>query len=72
MATAYEHRKTVQDLYRLFSNEPYDPKLSWVLPNEFVLDPMLQSVKQPYTNDIILEDELFILAGPEFNTINKK
>ena len=68
----FEHRQTVEIFYKLFSKDPYDPKLSRVLPNKFVLDPMLQSVKQPYTNDIILEDELFILAGPEFNTINKK
>ena len=69
----FEHRQTVEIFYQTFSKDPYDPKLSGVLPNvEFVLDPMFHSVKQPYTNDIILKDELFILAGPEFNTINKK
>ena len=69
MATAYEHRQTVQDLYRLFSHQPYDPKISWVLPNEFVLDPLFQSKKQEYVNDIILEKKPFILAGPEFNNL---
>jgi hypothetical protein len=68
----YELRNTVQDLYTAFSSKPYDPKLSWVLPNEFVLNPLFQHSKQSYKNDVILEEKPFILAGPEFNTINKK
>jgi hypothetical protein len=72
MATAYALRETTQELYRLFSHEPYNPKESWVLPNEFVLDPLFQQKKQEYVNDVILEEKPFILAGPEFNTINVK
>lgn len=84
MATAYEHRQTTQDLYRLFSNEPYDPKMSWVLSNEFVLDPVLQVTPKTeplvkiqiehkeFIPDYIVEDKPFILSGPEFNSINKK
>ena len=68
----FEQRQTVEIFYEIFSKDPYDPKLSWVLPNEFVLDPLLQSVKQSYVNDVTIEDKPFILAGPEFNTINKK
>jgi len=65
----FEQRQTVEVLYQTFSKDPYDPKLSWVLPNEFVLNPLFQIVKQEYVNDVILEEKPFILAGPEFNNL---
>ena len=65
----FEQRQTVEVLYQAFSKDPYDPKLSWVLPNEFVLNPLFQTVKQEYVNDVILEEKSFILAGPEFNNL---
>jgi hypothetical protein len=63
----YELRNTVQDLYRQFSNQSYDPKLSWVRPNDFVLDPLYQVKKSEYVSDPVLKAKPFILAGPEFN-----
>ena len=77
----FEHRQTVQDLYRLFRHEPYNPKLSWVLPNEFVLDPVLQVTPKTdplvkiqiehkeFIPDYIVEDKPFILSGSEFNNL---
>jgi hypothetical protein len=65
----FEQRQTVEVLYQTFSKDHYNTKLSWILPNEFVLDPLFQTVKQEYVNDIILEEKSFILAGPEFNNL---
>jgi hypothetical protein len=68
MITPYEHRQTIQELYRLFSKDPYVPKASHVLrTSKFELNPLYQQVKVPYTNDIILEVKPFILSGPEYN-----
>jgi hypothetical protein len=70
MTTPYEHRQTVEILYELFSKDPYNPKISSVLPNsEFTLNPLLQSVKQEFVADYVTEDKPFILAGPEFNNL---
>lgn len=69
----FEHRQTVEIFYKTFSKDPYDPKLSGVLPNvEFVLDPLFQQVKYEFVEEFIVEEKSFILSGPEFNTINKK
>ena len=66
----YSEQPTVEALYRSFSLEPYDPKLSWVLPAEFVLDPLFQAPKTEFVEDVKPDpDPPFILAGPEFNTI---
>jgi hypothetical protein len=69
----FEHRQTVEIFYQTFSKDPYDPKLSGVLPNvEFVLDPLFQQAKHEFVEEFIVEEKSFILSGPEFNTINKK
>jgi hypothetical protein len=66
----YVDRPKVEELYALFSKEPYDPKLSWVLPSEFKLDPLLQSTVKQFAEDVKPDpNPPFILAGPEFNTI---
>ena len=68
--TPYEQRQTVEIFYKIFSKDPYNPKLSGVLPaSKFVLDPMFQSVKQQFVEEFIVEDKPFILAGPEFNNL---
>ena len=66
----FEHRQTVEIFYETFSKDPYDPKLSGVLPtSKFVLDPMFQSVKKEFIEEFIVEDKPFILEGPEFNNL---
>jgi hypothetical protein len=66
----FEHRQTVEVFYEIFSNDPYDPRLSSVLPAEFKLDPLLQSKKQYFVEDIKPDpNPPFILAGAEFNTL---
>ena len=66
----FEHRQTVEIFYQTFSKDPYDPKLSGVLPtSEFSLDPTFQSVKLEFVEEFILEDKPFILSGPEFNNL---
>jgi len=66
----FEHRQTVEIFYEIFSKDPYDPKLSGVLPTSiFVLDPTFQSVKREFIEEFIVEDKPFILAGPEFNNL---
>ena len=70
MTTPYEQRQTVEILYQLFSKNPYDPKISGVLPDSvFQLDPLFQSVKQEFVAEYVSEDKPFILAGPEFNNL---
>jgi hypothetical protein len=66
----FEHRQTVEIFYQTFSKDPYDPKLSGVLPtSEFALDPLFQFVKLDFVEEFIVEDKPFILAGPEFNNL---
>jgi len=66
----FEHRQTVEIFYEIFSKDPYDPKLSGVLPtSKFVLDPAFQSMKREFIEEFIVEDKPFILAGPEFNNL---
>jgi len=66
----FEQRQTVEIFYQTFSKDPYDPKLSGVLPNvEFKLNPLFQSVKLDFVEEFIVEDKPFILAGPEFNNL---
>jgi hypothetical protein len=66
----FEHRQTVEIFYEIFSKDPYDPKLSGVLPtSKFVLDPTFQSVKREFIEEFTVEDKPFILAGPEFNNL---
>jgi hypothetical protein len=66
----FEQRQTVEIFYQIFSKDPYDPKLSGVLPDsEFVLNPLFQSVKLDFVEEFIVEDKPFILAGPEFNNL---
>ena len=66
----FEHRQTVEIFYETFSKDPYDPKLSGVLPNlEFVLDPLFQQVKHEFVEEFIVEEKPFILSGPEFNNL---
>jgi len=77
----FEHRQTVEIFYKLFSKDPYDPKLSWVLPNDFVLDPVLQVTpktesivkvhieNKEFIPNYIVEEKPFILSGTEFNNL---
>ena len=66
----FEHRQTVEIFYELFSKDPYDPKLSSVLPAEFKLDPLFYTNKQSFVEEVKPDSNPpFILAGPEFNTI---
>lgn len=71
MAIPYSEQPKVEMLYTKFSKESYCPKLSWVLPSEFVLDPLYQSQRLQFVEDAKPAKEPFILAGPEYNTIPK-
>ena len=65
----FEQRQTVEIFYELFSKDPYDPKLSSVLPAEFILDPLFQTLKHSFVEDVKPDpNPPFVLAGPEFNT----
>ena len=62
----FERRQTVEIFYQIFSKDPYDPKLSSVLPAEFVAD---ASTPVPlFVADVKPDKQPFVLAGPEFNT----
>jgi hypothetical protein len=66
----FEHRQTVEIFYKTFSKDPYDPKLSGVLPtSKFVLNPLFQYTKQQFIEEFIMEEKPFILSGPEFNNL---
>ena len=69
MAIPYSEQPKVEMLYTKFSKEPYCPKLSWVLPAEFKLDPLYQAPQKFFSEDAKPAKEPFILAGPEYNTI---
>jgi hypothetical protein len=69
MPVPYSEQPKVEMLYAKFSNQPYDPRISWVLPVEFKLDPLLQASRQQFIEDEKPVKEPFVLAGPEFNTI---
>ena len=53
MTLAYSEQPTVEILYELFSKDVYNPRRSWVLPAEFVLDPLYQAPARSYTADQI-------------------
>jgi hypothetical protein len=65
----FEHRQTVEIFYETFSKDPYDPKLSSVLPNEFAINLLFQYTKQQFIEEFIVEEKPFILSGPEFNNL---
>jgi hypothetical protein len=65
----YSEQPTVEILYKLFSHNPYAPTKSWVLPAEFVLDPVFQAPPTQFVEDHVPDEESFVLAGPEYNTI---
>jgi hypothetical protein len=65
----YSEQPKVEILYAKFSKDAYNPRLSWVLPSEFKLDPLFQSTSKQFVEDVKPAQEPFILAGPEFNTI---
>jgi len=64
----YNDKPKVDILYKLFSNQPYEPKKSYVLPErKFEIDPLFQSTKQEFVVQYDLEEQPFILSGPEYN-----
>ena len=66
----YQQRQTVEILYQTFSKDPYDPKLSGLLPNsKFISTTLFQQAKHEFVEEFIVEDKPFILAGPEFNNL---
>ena len=65
----YSQQPTVEVLYRLFSHDPYAPAKSWVLPAEFVRDPVFQAPPTKFVEDARPAEEPFVLAGAEYNTI---
>ena len=62
----YKFRPTVEILYKLFSDGPYDPKQSRVLPTGFTPD--APAPVRVFVADPIADQQPFILAGSEFNT----
>jgi hypothetical protein len=63
----YKYLPTVEILYRLFGNQLYDTTRSNVLPAEFMPDE--PAPVRVFVADPIADQQPFVLAGPEFNTI---
>jgi hypothetical protein len=63
----YKVRPTVEILYSLFGNQPYETTRSGVLPAEFVPD--ASAPVRVFVADIKPNKQPFISAGAEFNTV---
>ena len=68
--TPHSQKPTVEVFYATFSGSAYQPTVSWVLPAEFVLNPLLQASRTQFIADVKPDpNPPFVLAGPEFNTL---
>ena len=62
----YKFLPTVEILYSLFGNQPYNTTRSNVRPSEFTPD--APAPVRVFVADPIADQQPFILSGPEFNT----